>query len=210
MHDIGGMHGFGAVDVAATESQLEGWENRLQVVALMVGGGTNRAGIEMLEPATYLSSSYHERWLLNCERQLLARGALTAGDLDRWRDLFTADPTASPPATSDPDAVEGVDAVLAWKRPLPRAVSPRFAVDDHVRVRRLRPAHHHRCPRYVRGVVGAVERIAGEDQVPGRSHTEPVYTVRFDSVALWGERGELDEPPYEVLIDLWESYLEAP
>ena len=36
---------------------------------------------------------------------------------------------------------------------------------------------------------------------------EAVYAVRFRSDDLFGPR---DEPPYRVLVDLWESYLEEP
>ena len=43
---------------------------------------------------------------------------------------------------------------------------------------------------------------AGEDEP-----VEAVYAVRFRSDDLFG-RGE--EPPYRVLVDLWESYLEEP
>jgi hypothetical protein len=36
-----------------------------------------------------------------------------------------------------------------------------------------------------------------------------VYTVRFSSVDLFGERSGDGEPSYVLLIDLWERYLEA-
>ena len=38
---------------------------------------------------------------------------------------------------------------------------------------------------------------------------ECVYTVRFSSVDLFGDRSGDGEPPYVLLIDLWERYLEA-
>ena len=47
--------------------------------------------------------------------------------------------------------------------------------------------------------------------LPGRpqdSEREDVFTVRFDSVDLWGERTADGEPPYDVFIDLYERYLE--
>ena len=96
-----------------------------------------------------------------------------------------------------------------------RAADPRFDVGDRVRVRRMRPEVHHRCPRYVRGAIGVVERVAGDEHVPRAGPGQPdgpleaVYTVRFDSTELWGDRREAGEPPYELLIDLWERYVEA-
>ena len=89
------------------------------------------------------------------------------------------------------------------------ATNARFAVGDHVVVRRWRdPSTHHRCPRYVRGVVGRIESICGDDPVPGHESSEiaPLYTVAFASTDLW-ETG--DEPPFTVLVDLSEVYLDT-
>jgi nitrile hydratase len=75
----------------------------------------------------------------------------------------------------------------------------------------MRPAGHTRCPRYVRGAIGMIERLQGADELPDlavygkRTEYEPVYAVSFRSEDLFGT-GE--EPPWTVLLDLWESYLE--
>jgi nitrile hydratase subunit beta len=88
---------------------------------------------------------------------------------------------------------------------------PRFGPGDRVRVRRMHPDGHTRCPRYVRGAVGVVERVQGTDRLPDRAiyglptEPEPVYAVAFGSQDLWGES---DEPPWTVLLDLFDSYLE--
>jgi nitrile hydratase len=77
----------------------------------------------------------------------------------------------------------------------------------------MRPEAHHRCPRYLRGALGEVERVLGADPVPDaddEDDVEPVYTVRFSSMDLFGDQTEAGEPPYVLLIDLWERYLEAP
>ncbi len=60
---------------------------------------------------------------------------------------------------------------------------------------------------YVRGAVGAIERICGADGVPGSDRPDElaaVYTVEFSSVELWGGH---DEPAFSVLVDLWETDL---
>jgi nitrile hydratase len=86
-----------------------------------------------------------------------------------------------------------------------------FAPGQRARVNRMRPAGHTRCPRYVRGAVGLIEAVRGMDRLPDRAvygekvEREPVYSVAFRSQDLWGET---DEPPWTVLLDLWESYLE--
>ena len=96
---------------------------------------------------------------------------------------------------------------------MPTAAAPRFRPGERVRVRRMRPARHTRCPRYVRGAAGVIERVHGDDRladavVRGQDGpVEAVYAVRFRSDDLFGPR---EEPPYRVLVDLWESYLEEP
>jgi len=82
-------------------------------------------------------------------------------------------------------------------------------VGDAVVVRRFRDeAHHHRCPRYARGVAGVVERVLGASPVPDGPNlggTEVEYTVGFASADLWGATAE---PPFSVFLDLFEHYLE--
>ena len=73
----------------------------------------------------------------------------------------------------------------------------------------MRPAGHTRCPRYVRGVEGVVERVRGTDRFPDigpyEGPLEPVYSVVFRSVDLFGAS---EEGEWTVLLDLFESYLE--
>ena len=91
------------------------------------------------------------------------------------------------------------------------AVNARFKPGDRVRVRRMRPNGHTRCPRYVRGAVGVVERVQGTDLLPDRAtyglptEPEPVYAVAFASQDLWGVS---DDPPWTVIVDLFDAYLE--
>jgi nitrile hydratase len=87
----------------------------------------------------------------------------------------------------------------------------RFAPGQRVRVKRMHPAGHTRCPRYVRGVIGAIECLRGADRLPDKAvygekvDPEPVYSVAFRSADLWGPSEEVG---WTVLLDMWESYLE--
>lgn len=212
IHDLGGMHGFGPVDPTATESGAGGWESRLQAVALL-GRALTRADVEAIEPADYLDSTYHERWLIAAEKRSMAKGRVDADALERWRQVFEADPDAQPPRIEDPERAARVDAVMDRSFSLPPAENPRFRVGERVRVKRMRPEPHHRSPRYLRGAVGEIETVACQDHLPGTPAsadlTEPVYTVRFRSIDLWGDRSAEGEPEYDLFIDQWESYLEA-
>lgn len=211
VHDMGGMHGFGPVvtdDGPLTHT--DDWEVRAQVITLLAARSV-RDAIERLDPATYLSSSYYERWLRAGEMKIVENNQATPDDLARWRNVFEHDPEARPPVTSNPDLVEKIGAMRSvGYEPAPDA---RYAVGGRVRVLRMRPPRHHRCPRYVRGATGTIERVLGTDLVPGLPSgdptVEPVYTVEFSSTDLFGTSSESDGVrAHTILIDLIERYLE--
>jgi nitrile hydratase subunit beta len=207
-HDMGGMQGFGTVRSANDEvAYHEAWEPRAQMVGLMskASGGTMRAHIEKLPPAEYLALPYYARWLAAAEHLHVDAGLVTADDLRRWYEHFEANPDALPPRRDDPRLTDLVRRRLSSGRPMSMPARPRFAPGDAVTVHRMRPDHHNRCPRYVRGATGTIDALCGEDQIPGAGGVEAVYTVRFTSHDLWGG---MDEPPFAVFVDLWEGYLE--
>lgn len=209
VHDMGGMHGFGSVVGPGSDvTHTEPWEVRAQVISLL-SNRDSRALIEQLEPDQYLSSSYYARWLAAAEQGARNRG-VEETDLGRWHDAFAADEDLRPPVVTSPERLATLKDALARASELAPASDPDFAVGERVRVRRNRIEQHHRCPRYARGAEGAIERICGDDQIPGTDPSEgmveTVYTVRFSSVDLWGKSET--EPRFAVLLDLWESYLE--
>jgi nitrile hydratase len=90
------------------------------------------------------------------------------------------------------------------------AAAARFRVGDRVMVRAYDPPHHTRAPRYTRGRAGKVVELHGVHRLPDdvvRGVTPPareaVYAVAFASADLWGEGS------HEVIVNLWESYLEG-
>jgi nitrile hydratase subunit beta len=217
VHDMGGMHGFGPVVVEGGDEVFhEEWEARvfalshLSNVRGLVGGPGGRAVQESMNPARYLEASYYERWLWSAERRLEAKGTIVPGEVEAMMARLSA--TETPPTAADPElAAEAIRELREGPPAMGIAVSPRFAPGDRVRVRRMHPGGHTRCPRYVRGAVGVVERVQGVDWLPDRAayglptEPEPVYAVAFASQELWGES---DEPPWTVLLDLFETYLE--
>jgi nitrile hydratase len=208
-HDLGGLDGFGPVVTDDGDmTHHEPWELRAQGVAIFGTRGGMRPWIERLDPGVYLTSPYYARWLLAAEHAAVTRELVSSDDLDRWRTAFEADPEAIPPVVADPDASAFVETVLTSADRIRPATNPRYAVGQRVVVRRWRDAvNHHRCPRYVRGVAGRVESIRGDEPVPGNERNmAPLYTVAFASTDLWGA---IDEPPFTVLVDLSEPYIEA-
>jgi nitrile hydratase beta subunit len=217
IHDLGGMHGFGAVVVPGGEAPYhERWEPRVFALHVLIGierlgaGPGGRATREQMDPVDYLAASYYERWLWSAEQGLLRRGTITAGEVEEMMERLAAGGPEPPPHQDPEQAARAVER-LGEVVPMPPATRPRFAPGQGVRVRRMHPAGHTRCPRYARGARGVVERVQGAAELPDLAvnrkdaPVEPVYAVAFRSEELWG-RGQ--EPPWTVVLDLWESYLE--
>ena len=206
---MGGMHGFGQVAPEGDEPVFhEPWESRTLGLVLVAGSlrlmpaGTGRGRIERIDPATYLASSYYERWARGMEAGLVEAGTLTTAEIDAR--AATGD---TEPARSDGTNADMVALVATFlNSPQPTSGVPAagaFTVGDRVTVRRMAPAAHHRCPRYVRGATGTVALVEGAWPHPGDHEPEAVYSVRFANADLWGD----DAEPGSVTIDLWERYL---
>jgi nitrile hydratase beta subunit len=217
IHDLGGMHGFGAVVVPGGEAPYhERWEPRVFALYLLVemegleAGPGARATREEMDPVDYLAASYYERGLWSAEQGLLRKGTIVAGEVEQMMERL-AGGGPEPPAHRDPEQAARFVEWMGEVVPMQPATRPRFMPGQRVQVRRMRPAGHTRCPRYVRGALGVVERVRGAEELPDLAvygkdaPVEPVYAVVFRSDELWG-RGQ--EPPWTVALDLWESYLE--
>ncbi|HYV58629.1 MAG TPA: nitrile hydratase subunit beta [Acidimicrobiia bacterium] len=204
VHDLGGMEGFGAVDVESAEPVFRhAWEARTFAVsagALGAGGFSTpmfRHAIERMEPGHYLTSSYYEHWLTAVATLLVEAGMISHRELDDRAGGF---PLSHPAAVG----AEDVDAAVPND-------TPRFEVGDAVRVRDVQFAGHTRCPRYVRGRRGIVVRVDPAAPIPeleahrGERVLDPNYSVRFDAAELWSDVSEANAC---VHVDLYERYLE--
>jgi nitrile hydratase len=212
---MGGMHGFGpAVFPGSEDAYHERWEPRVFAMSTLVGieglgSGSGRAIREKMPPEEYLRASYYERWLYSTEQRLLRKGTIAAGEIDRWVERLGAGEEA--PTATDPGQIERALALCRREpEPLAEANETAFAVGDSVRVKRMRPEGHTRCPRYVRGASGVVERVQWVDVFPDigpyAGPEEPVYSVVFASEDLFGPS---EEGSWTIRLDLYESYLEA-
>lgn len=213
-HDMGGMHGFGAVSAQRDEPIFHGdWEARTYAMRRAVGAwgrwniDAGRHGVERLPPADYLRMTYYEKWLASMETMLVEHGLLTAEELATGRKAPGSQPN-TPPLTA-----ARVATVIAAGSPSSRstAAKPRFEAGAKVRAKNINPAGHTRLPRYVRGHVGIVERHHGAHVLPDSNagfrgeSPEFLYTVRFSAPELWGPAAN---PLDSIHLDLWESYLD--
>jgi nitrile hydratase subunit beta len=217
VHDMGGMHGFGPVVGPGAElAYHEPWEPRVFAIQMLVGleglgaGPGGRVTREEMEPADYLAASYYERWLFSAERRLERKGTIAAGDVEGMMERLEAGEPV--PTHHDATMVERILADLTAVHAMdPSPETVRFARGQRVCVKRMHPAGHTRCPRYVRGAIGVIESVRGADRLPDRAvygeniAPEPVYSVAFRSQDLWGPSGET---AWTVLLDMWDSYLD--
>jgi nitrile hydratase beta subunit len=205
IHDLGGMEGLGSIEIEIDEPVFHAsWESvafRLNLACIGLLRAYNadeyRHGVERMEPRHYLAACYYERVLTAVATLLVEKGVVSHSDLEaRAGGRF---PIAQPARPNAPN--ENVE-----------PSGPRFSVGDVVRVRSLYRPGHTRAPGYVRGHVGSIIHVAPAFNYPDASahglpgRRESTYHVEFRAADLWPEAtGESDF----VIVDLWETYLEA-
>ena len=211
-HDLGGMHGFGPVIPEADEPVFHHeWERRAFAITLACGllGRWNldmaRHARERIPPPRYLGASYYEIWLEALLTLLVEQGLVSDTELETGRSAGPRPPALQVPGSDEvPKILERGGSARAADAPA------RFRVGDRVHVRNRHPRGHTRAPRYVRGRSGVVEGHHGTFVFPdAHAHgkgpePQPLYTVRFSAVELWGPDGDSGTSVY---VDLWEEYL---
>jgi nitrile hydratase beta subunit len=221
VHDMGGMHGFGPVVREEDEPVFhETWEGRVYTMLRELNtkyppndAGAGRDIIEHIEPATYLTMSYYERFLRVLEKRAVAGGLLTESEIEERQEVIANEGGDPVPSTSNPEMVQRSLTRLFTSQPRPAegASPPRFEKGQPVVVRNLNWPGHNRLPRYIRGKRGVVERVNGahriEDAHADALGPDPqtVYTVRFDGTEVWGADSETN---LMVCMELWEGYLQ--
>jgi nitrile hydratase beta subunit len=217
--DMGGIDGFGPVQREPDEPVFhQPWEGRVFGMLITVALTADpvdafRPRLERLDPAQYLSSSYYERFLSVLEGALVEAGTLSHQEIEAKIQQFAADPNLPVPRREDPTIAANIAATFQGGNPASRKIrqKPRFAVGDKILTRNLNPHGHTRLPRYTRGKRGIVVAHHGAHVFPDSNahglgeNPQHLYTVRIAAQELWGDNAEPNE---NVLIDLWESYLE--
>ncbi len=213
IHDMGGMDGFGKVEVEQSEPPFhQEWEGRVLALQRALGyAGAwhidhSRYAQERLPPVIYLSSSYYERWMRAMELNVTERG------LASWEELKKGHSSgASKPL---PRKMTAADISPAMRRGnfYREAQAPaKFKPGDHVRTVNIHPKTHTRLPRYARDKVGVIERCQGCHMYPDSvaidrgDNPQWLYTVVFDGRELWGPDAD---PNLKVSIEAFEPYLE--
>ncbi|MEN4709102.1 nitrile hydratase subunit beta [Pantoea agglomerans] len=215
IHDLGGMHGMGAVITEENEPPFHHeWERRTfsLFASLFVGGHFNvdmfRHAIERMNPVHYLEESYYEHWMHAFETLLLEKGVITPEELagiQQPGEVSTDIPVLRQ------EMVQAVIMTGASAR-VETDIPASFRAGDRVRAKNINPVGHTRLPRYVRGKTGTIVIDHGVFITPDTvahglgDHPQHVYSVSFDATELWGENAPAKDT---VRIDLWDDYLEA-
>lgn len=214
-HDMGGLHGLGAIEREENEPAFhDEWERRAFAITLAMGFhgkwslDRSRFIRENRHPVDYLQSSYYELWIKGLEALLIENGFLTPEEIATGRALVPPPKDRKPPV--GPGRVAEILRKGATAR-LPDDVPARFRPGDAVRIRDIDTPTHTRAPRYCRGHFGVIERDHGVFIFPDTnalglgSKPQHLYSVRFGAKSLWGEAASEHDL---VLIDLWDDYLE--
>ena len=220
VHDMGGRFGDGPVspDPQGIPQLGENWQQRALALTLATGAlgqwniDMSRRAREGLAPADYARFTYFEKWIAGLADLLVETGVLSRDDL-------RGDGGDSPHALAD-RVLKAADVagVLARGGPAdrPGGPVPVFVPGQAVRTRhpadsRLVEGGHTRLPGYAAGALGYVLRCHGTHVLPdSNAHglgeaPEPLYAVRFKATELWAQT---EHPGDEVILDLWQSYLE--
>ena len=212
--DMGGMHGFGPVQVESNEPVFHAdWERRIFALNNAAGASgawtldTFRQTRESISPPEYLALSYYGLWVVSLENLMIEYGLATVEEVAAGRSLGPANPVAVGASAA------AIDQIIALGTPYdrPPPAPARFKAGDRVRAKNMHPKTHTRLPRYVRGHAGVVIRVDGchvfpdSNAIGGGDDPHWLYTVRFDGRELWGENSD---PTANVSIAAWEPYLE--
>jgi nitrile hydratase subunit beta len=213
VHDMGGMDGFGKVEVEPNEPPFhEKWEGRVLAMqrALGYAGAWHidhgRFAQEALPPRVYLAASYYWRWALGMQKNLLERGFVGEDEIAAGHAL------RSGKALPRKLTADVVPANMTRNSYFRQQQGPaRFKPGDRVRTKNINPLTHTRLPRYARDKLGTVELIHGchayPDSVAADHGDDPqwLYTVVFDGREIWGADAD---PTLKISIDAFEPYLD--
>lgn len=214
-HDMGGMHGMGAILREESEPVFHAeWESRVLAMAFACGAW-RRWNIDMVRfarenvPAKdYLDRSYYETWLHGLVTLLLEKELVTQAELDAAKAGEPIPRTEEPPLKPEmvaPGVARGASARVD------EAVTARFNEGDAVRVINRHRVTHTRAPRYVRGCTGTIVRDHGvfafpdTNAIDGNKKPQHVYAVRFTTRELWGDGAAAHDT---IMVDLWDDHLE--
>lgn len=208
-HDLGGKPAMGRINPESEKDEPvfhAEWERRVFAMTLATGmlGQWNidesRFARERQEPEIYLGNSYYENWLAGLETLLSEKGLLEMNGLTELR--------VPTPSDAQRLLATGGPTLLSTDK------QPCYNIGDMVRVQANDSTGHTRAPEYAQSRIGVVTALRGchifpdahigQQTVGQQAIGEHLYSVQFSERELW----QHSQDSADVLIDLWEPYLE--
>ena len=215
-HDLGGQSEMGPIN-PELESQEPvfhaNWERRVFALTIATGmlGKWNidesRHARERQDPLAYIQNSYYKNWLEGLEKLLLEKGLVDTEELVLAANISSqVNESLLAPNPSLAKRMLATNTFSTMKTDSEQL----FRIGDSVVVKVSETVGHTRSPRYAQGVVGTIAAQLGcynfpDSSAQGIHEGKFLYRVTFSGVDLWSHSSAQDE----VLIDLWEPYLEA-
>ena len=216
-HDLGGKHGLGFIKPEPENEEPvfhTDWERKvfgLTMAAGMLGKWNideSRYSRECQHPIDYLSHSYYQNWLAGLTKLLIEKDLISDEELK----ANSVGPSATLHGELRVPSPQDAEKILTsgGSSLLESAKEQAFSIGDSVRVRKNHTTGHTRAPSYVQGSTGTIFKCSGchvfpDTHAKGIKGGEHLYTVCFIAESLWGT----PTGNSEVLVDLWEPYLEA-
>lgn len=219
VHDMGGRFGDGAVVPEPEDVKFHAdWHARALALTLASGSlgkwniDVSRHMRECLPPQDYMAFSYYEKWIGGLANLLVSTGVMSRDEL-AGKTTAQISELAEKKLTADQ-----VAGAMARGGPADREseITPVYEIGDAVMTRRIAEnvlvsGGHTRLPTYAAGAQGRILRYHGTHVLPdSNAHglgeaPEPLYAVIFPAAELWQHP---EHPRDEVVLDLWQSYLE--
>lgn len=217
IHDLGGMHGFGAVPIENEGYTFKDtWQRRAFGLTQSLAGTVpfcadmHRKKIEQLAAVDYLQLDYFEKWTIATTELMKDSGLVNDAELASGKKQFDVNQERHPPVSSV-DLVDAMKTGGTYTFP-DGSRHPKFFVGDQIKVRSNCAEGHTRVPRYVRSKAGIIRNIEGifqfADSVANGMgpDPQPCYLVEFNAAEVWGQDAEATDDL--LYLDLAESYLE--
>ncbi len=212
IHDLGGRHGFGRIDVDEAECQFhEEWEARVRCIINAMSRAPDwnldwfRHCRELIDPVDYLSRPYFDQWIQTYCAMLINSGWATVDELATGK-AGSAGVDVPPPMTAADVRAQPMRAV---RFDAPANSPPAFELGETVVTTTGVSTGHTRLPAYARAKSGRIfDRhgtfIFADDNARNIKRYQHLYTVEFRAGELWPESGDSADT---VNLDLWEAHL---
>ena len=220
-HDMGGDTSGPIIPDKPDDPKFEkAWHRRVLGITIAIGAmgawsiDASRYARESVPRLDYSKFSYYEKWLGGLANLLFQKGFINkneilSGSVEskaplEWRQRVLS--------------AKNVGAALAAGAPTRRdGLEPIFAIGQKVCAKLpsdtlLITNGHTRLPYYISGKTGAIIRCHGVHVLPNTNahflgeHPENLYAVEFKASDLWEQDPSSSDT---VVVDCWESYLEA-